>query len=208
MKNKVLIIITSVVILVPAIVGLLMWNILPESLAIHFDVNGNPDGWCGKAFAVFGLPLFALAMHLLSIFVTIHDPKYENTGRKIQSLVVWICPIFSVLAGIVTYSYSLNPTFSVLPILEGVLGIIIMIIGNYLPKCRQNYTIGIKLPWTLHDSENWNKTHRFAAKVWLIGGLVLTVNALISSMVISIAVILLLVLAPTVYSFAYSKTHR
>lgn len=83
-----------------------------------------------------------------------------------------------------------------------------MIIGNYLPKCRQNYTIGIKLPWTLHDSENWNKTHRFAAKVWLIGGLVLTVNALISSMVISIAVILLLVLAPTVYSFAYSKTHR
>lgn len=51
-------------------------------------------------------------------------------------------------------------------------GLIFIIIGNYLPKCKQNYTIGIKCPWTLNDTENWDKTHRFSAYVFMLCGVI------------------------------------
>lgn len=107
----------------------------------------------------------------------------------------------------ILYSYSLNLSFPALPVIEIFVGIMIMMIGNYLPKIHQNHTIGIKLPWTLNNTENWNKTHRLAGKVWLTGGLIIAVNAFFNVLLISLAVMLLLVLIPLIYSFAYSRKH-
>jgi uncharacterized membrane protein len=91
------------------------------------------------------------------------------------------------------------------------LGALFTIIGNYLPKCRQNWTMGIKFPWTLSDAENWNHTHRLAGPVWVAGGLLLVLCSFFSRHPIgaygSIAVILLMVTIPTVYSYLYHKQH-
>lgn len=83
MKNKTIIIITSVIILLPAVAGMILWNRLPDSMAIHFDISGTPDNWCHKARVIFGLPLFMLAAQWFCVFMTSRDPKHENTGRKI-----------------------------------------------------------------------------------------------------------------------------
>ena len=56
-------------ILLPLLAGLVLWNRLPESVAIHFGPDGQPDGWSGRAFAVFFMPLFILAAHLLAVFI-------------------------------------------------------------------------------------------------------------------------------------------
>ena len=79
----------------------------------------------------------------------------------------------------------------------------IIIIGNYLPKARQNYTIGIKIPWTLANEENWNRTHRLAGYLWMICGILMVLICL-TQLVPSewlIGIILFMTLVPCVYSF-------
>lgn len=208
MKNKAMIFATAIVILLPMFFGLIIWDSLPDTIAIHFDVNGSADNWCQKGWAVFGIPLFILATQLFCLFMTSHDPKRKNINDKIYKLVIWICPICSMIGGIIMFSDALDVPFPVFSILQAVIGIAIILIGNFLPKSRQNYTIGIRLPWTLNDKENWNSTHRFAGKVWIAGGLILVINAFLNNWIISLVVILFLVVIPCIYSFTYHKKHK
>jgi len=85
-----------------------------------------------------------------------------------------------------------------MPVLMGVL---FVIIGNYLPKCKQNYTIGIKIPWTLNNEENWNKTHRFAGWLWTACGLLVILTGFIGGFWLFMIVTLLMVFAPIIYSY-------
>ena len=78
------------------------------------------------------------------------------------------------------------------------IGVLFMIIGNYLPKCKQNYTMGIKLPWTLDDEENWNRTHRFAGFLWVAGGVVIAINAFLKWEWLFLVVVFAMVLIPTI----------
>ena len=80
-------------------------------------------------------------------------------------------------------------------------------IGNYLPKCKQNYTMGIKLPWTLADENNWNRTHRFAGPIWVVCGLVIMLCGLIGGafLWVMVAAFVVMIAAPTVYSYLLFK---
>ena len=79
------------------------------------------------------------------------------------------------------------------------------ILGNFLPKLRQNYTIGIKLPWTLASEENWNKTHRLAGYLWVVCGLIILFGTMagLLSKVGAVAVFMIMLLVPSVYSFVF-----
>ena len=80
-----------------------------------------------------------------------------------------------------------------------------MVIGNLLPKCKRNYTIGIKVPWALKDDENWNKTHRLAGKLWVLGGAVMVVTAVFGNYIIFFGIVLLMCVVPTIYSYLYYR---
>jgi len=86
----------------------------------------------------------------------------------------------------------------VMPIL---VGLTLAIIGNYLPKCKQNYTIGIKIPWTLNSEENWNRTHRFAGRLWMVCGLAIMLTGFIGGFWVFLPIVLLMVLVPFLYSY-------
>ncbi len=193
-------------ILLPLLAGLILWNRLPESIATHFGPDGQPDGWSGKAFAVFFLPLFILAAHLLAVLITCADPKRQNISDKTLGLVFWIAPLCSVMAGILTYATALGCQPNVNVFVQLVLGLLFMVIGNFLPKCRQNYSVGIKTPWALNDPENWSRTHRFAGRLWIVGGLLLALTAFSGTVWLLLAVLLAMAFAPMVYSYAlYAK---
>ncbi len=96
-KNKKTIILTSFMILIPVIIGLVLWDNLPMEIATHFDFEGNPDGWSGKGMVVFGLPCIVLAIHLVCAYFTMHDPKSENINEKIFRIILWLCPIISIV---------------------------------------------------------------------------------------------------------------
>ena len=202
-KYKKTVILTTLVTLLPMLAGLLLWNQLPETIAIHFGANGEPNGWSSRAMAVFGLPAFIAAVNVLCAVGTSADPKNQNIQPKIFKLILWICPVISIICCGGTYAYALELPVSMEKLCMILVGVVFIIIGNYLPKCRQSYTVGIKLPWTLDSEENWNRTHRMAGGLWMAGGAVLMLLSLLGqiSVFIFLPVVLMMTLVPTVYSY-------
>ena len=201
--NKKTLIIASIVTLLPVLIGIVLWNRLPDRMAIHFGINNEADGYSSKAVAVFWLPLFLLAVEWFGAFVMANDPKKQNISSKQFSFSLWIVPVVSLVMAAALYSYNLGyqVNFSFVAFL--LLGIMFIIIGNYLPKARQNYTMGIKIPWTLANEENWNLTHHLAGYLWVIAGILMVIAALtgIGGTVWLILIVSLTVLVPCVYSY-------
>lgn len=200
-KNLKVLIITSLVILLPILAGAVLWNQLPEQIPSHWNASGEIDGWSSKPFVVFGLPLILLAAQWLCMLGSAADPKKENHSVKLIQLVLWIIPILSVLLHTVTYAVALGKEVRMEVVMPVFMGILFTIIGNYLPKCKQNYTIGIKIPWTLNSEENWNKTHRFAGWLWVLCGLIIMLTGFFGGFWIFLVIVILMVFAPFLYSY-------
>ena len=203
-EHRMLLVITSCIILLQTVVGMALWDRLPDPIATHFDFHNRPDGWTSKAFTVFGMPLVLLALHWITLLVS--STKYaqiKNLHSKINFLFWWIIPSVSLLVMVLCYGYALGAPFDIGRIVLPFVGVLFAITGNYMPKVRRNYSVGIKVPWTLADDENWNKTHRMAAPIWVICGMLLIVFGLIGYTTWpAFAVILVMIFLPTVYSFA------
>ena len=202
-KNRKLLIITSIVTVLPALIGIICWNRLPDMMATHFGLNNEADGFSGKAFAVFGIPAFLLAVLWLCAFVTSHDPKRQNISPRMFSLMLWIVPVVSLYVAAVMYPANLGYELDITFFSELLLGLLFIVVGNYLPKARQNYTIGIKIPWTLANEENWNRTHRLAGYLWMICGILIIVFGLTHfvSAPWLLGLPLIMVLVPCIYSY-------
>ncbi|MBQ9964887.1 MAG: SdpI family protein [Clostridia bacterium] len=209
--NKAKLILSSLGILLPIFVGLSLWNQLPEQVPTHWGPDGNPDGFSSRPVAVFLLPLIVFAIHWLCLLVTSKDTKNKDQHRKVFNLIWWICPVVSWFAGGIMYATVLGADVPVGTVAFLLMGFAFIVIGNYLPKCKQNRTLGIKLPWTLADEGNWNATHRIGGITWVIGGIVCILSAFLPQTALPFVFILLLVimmLIPTVYSYRYHKTHQ
>ena len=200
-RNKGMLILTSIMILVPMLAGLLLWNRLPEQVPIHWGVNGEVDGWAGKGFAVFALPAMMLGFHWICALASSLDSKSREHSPKVLLVVLWILPILSLVLCSLVYATALGYQLSVEIIMPMLVGLMFLIVGNLLPKCRQSYTMGIKLPWTLANEENWNKTHRFGGKVWAIGGVIIMITAFVGSFWLLMSTTVVMVAAPTIYSY-------
>ena len=201
--NKKTLIITSIVTILPVLIGIICWNRLPDVMATHFGFNNEANGFSSKAFAVFGLPLILLAVLWVGAFVTAHDPKRQNISPKMFSLMLWIAPVISLVAATTIYPVNLGYELDIAFFSELLLGLMFIIIGNYLPKARQNYTIGIKIPWTLANEENWNRTHRLAGYLWMICGILMILISLTRFVPAEwlVGIFLIMVLVPCIYSF-------
>ena len=207
-ENKKQLIMTSIITLIPVFIGLILWNRLPERLTTHWGISGEANGWSSKAYTVFVLPFIMLVLHWVCVLVTLKDPKNKEQSNKVFGMVLWVSPIASLLIGTITYAVALEIDIRVDMIVRLMIGMLFVIMGNYLPKCKQNYTIGIKVVWALHNEENWNKTHRFAGKVWVLGGVFLLATILLpmeTFIAVMLPVILVLSFIPMIYSYLYYR---
>ena len=201
--NKKTLIIASIVTILPILIGLLVWDRLPDVMATHFGMDNEANGWSSKAFAVFGLPLFLLAMEWIAAVVTSQDPRRQNISPKLFTLILWIIPVVSIVCGAAIYTYNLGMRTDTSFFAMIFMGLMFIVIGNYMPKTRQNYTIGIKIPWTLADEENWNRTHRLAGYLWVAGGILMLLAALTGFTNIRwfFVILVVMTIVPCVYSF-------
>ena len=204
-KNWKVLVITSVITLLPILAGLILWNQLPEQMPTHWNAAGEVDGWSSKPFAVFGLPLILLAAQWLCTLGVGADPKKNNHPEKILHLVLWIIPVLSVVLFAITYAVALGKEVRMEVVMPVFIGILFAIIGNYLPKCKQNYTIGIKIPWTLNSEENWNRTHRFAGRLWVICGIAIMLTGFFGGFWVFLPIVLLMVIVPCIYSYVLNR---
>ena len=198
-------IITSIIILAPIVAGLLLWNQLPAEMATHFGSDGEPDGWSSKEFAVIGLPLFLLAVHWFCAAFTGVDPKKENISNKMMTLILWICPVVAIVGDGSMYLYALNNSINTTIIGVILVGCLLLVLGNYMPKMKQSYTLGIKLPWTLNSEENWNRTHRLAGWITMLAGVIVLIGGFIEQFWTVFVAIALVAVVPAFYSYVLYK---
>jgi len=206
-NNRWNLIVTSILILLPILFGVIVWDRLPETMTTHWGADGVADGHSGRLFAVLGLPLIIFALHLLIFFVSKLDKNVDRNPRMF-GIILWIMPAVSLIANGIMYAAA----FDVEPRIElamiPFIGILFVAMGNYLPKCRQNNTMGIKIKWTLENEENWNATHRFAGKVWVFGGLLVILSVFLpikAAVAVMVAAMILLIIIPFVYSWLYHR---
>ena len=211
MKNKKYWLITSAVTLLPIILGLLLWDRLPDKLPTHFGIDGAADGWGSKGFAVFGIPAMWLIFHLITWGVTRLDQQNRGHNEKVLNLVGLTFPTMSIAFSVLLYTRALEIELDMSAILFPLLGLLFIAMGNWLPKVKQNSTLGIKIKWTLYNEENWNKTHRFAGFVWVIGGVLFCLMGFVPEKTLLFLLplqILLLAVVPTVYSWNLARKQR
>lgn len=210
-ENKFMIILSSLVILLPILFGLIRWDELPDTMTTHWGADGNADGFNAKPLVVFGLPLVLLLFHLVCLFFTALDNKQKGQNKKALRIIFWIIPVLSLFISGITYAIALNKIFDFARLTPALIGIAFILIGNYMPKIKQNRTLGIRLPWTLYNEENWNKTHRLCAKVWVTGGFILLFSIFLSptAMVpVLVCTITALAIIPVVYSYCIYRKHQ
>lgn len=194
--------------LVALILGAVYFNQLPDEMAVHFDSNNVENGFAPKWFALFGIPVLLMIVHCIVITMIQNDPKKANQSKVVKLISFWLCPILSVLMQIAFISYGFDKQFDMATYVSAGMGVLFMVIGNYLPKSRQNYTIGIKLPWTLSSEENWNKTHRLAGWLWILCGLLMIILSLITNSIYTLFIIIIMVFVPMGYSFTLYKREK
>lgn len=204
-KNLKTMIITSIIILAPIVAGLLLWDQLPAEMATHFGSDGEPDGWSSKEFAVIGLPLFLLTVHWFCAAFTGVDPKKENISNKMMTLILWICPVVAIVGDGSMYLYALNNSINTTIIGVILVGCLLLVLGNYMPKMKQSYTLGIKLPWTLNSEENWNRTHRLAGWITMLAGVIVLIGGFIEQFWTVFVAIALVAVVPAFYSYVLYK---
>lgn len=209
MKNRVTKIglITTFMCLLPMGFAALVYDRLPARMPIHFDAAGNADNFASKAFACFAIPAFLAGMNVLLHFLIQADPKRKNANGVVKEIARWSMPVLSIGANSAVILKSLGHDVPMEVILPLVLGVLFIVLGNYMPKCKQNYTIGFKLPWTLNNEDNWNKTHRLAGAMMMLGGVLILISAFVKSLAVILFVIaiLLMVLIPGIYSYLLHK---
>ena len=197
--------------LLPCVMGLLLWKKLPDTMISHWGADGVADGTASKAFMVFAMPAILAAVNLLCILATALDRKQMQQNKKAMRVVFWIIPICSLAVMAMVFGIAVDKAADAVVLLPLLVGVMFALIGNYMPKVKQNSTLGVKIFWTLSNEENWNKTHRFAGKIWVIGGFVVMLTALLPTKWLLGAIlplILLIAFAPMAYSYCIYRRHK
>ena len=214
MKNSTLnLLLALVFISLPLAYAAYIYPSLPNTIPIHFNLQGEADGFGGRD-SIFLAPgimgAASLFVFLLLTNIKNFDPKrYQEADNGLfKKFALFMVGFLSVLGIIVTYassSPSINATKLILPLI----GFSFAAMGLYLPKIHQNYFAGFKLPWTLENVDNWNATHRLAGTVWLYGGLfqatsTITLSSKAGFICFMIATAVMVVV-PTVFSYRMFK---
>ncbi len=167
------------IIVIPFIYLAIVWHQIPETIATHFDINGEADDFGSKNMLIYMLLLLIGLTFLIFKIVPAIDPKkrfeqMSDSYLKIQFLVMALMSAISIFL-IHTAVSGGNSNNN---LLFALMGLFFMAMGNYLPTMKPNYFVGIRTPWTLENETNWRKTHRLGGKLFMIGGLLITLSSL------------------------------
>lgn len=197
------------IVLTPFVYLAIIWDSLPQRVPIHWNYKGEIDNWGDKFSLILMLLLLPVLMYVLMTFIPRIDPKNRISlmGGKFYQLKFFLVLFMSLVALLIVYTTKErsvnNPN-----LVFALLGVLLIIFGNYFKVIQPNYFIGIRTPWTLENNEVWKATHVFAGKIWVIGGFLLILGGLVLNNVfgkVLVFIIVVLALIPVVYSFIKFK---
>lgn len=160
-KNRRTLILSVLVYLAPMILGIAFYNKLPEQMPIHFTINDVPDNYAPKNFALFGIPIIMAIVQAICIIFEAKVNKLKNNEKpRIVKIMEWFIPIVTVFVYIIMIEVPLGSTVYVGKSVCLILGILFMIIGNYLPK--MSYEVGKNI---LHPTPKSEKEFRKISRI-------------------------------------------
>lgn len=208
MKNNRIVLISIIFIFLPLIVTLITLNYLPTSITIHF--NGTINKLNNK-FEILTLPILGIIFSLLILFVSLHalkKPEYINNKKMItvtNTIVIFLFNIltYNYLYLIISKTYTTNSISNKLPLI--MIGIIILLLGNYTPKTTRNSLFGIKTKATKSDDEIWNKTQRTGGYILTIFGVFFIIITITTTNSIALPILIIMLIVITIYLYIYSN---
>ena len=192
-----------------AIVGIL---IMPDTIPTHFGPSGEPDAW-GSKFTVLLYPAILVLVTVLAVPMIKLDPKQDNYERFSKYYYNFFLgfALFFLAMEAANIAIAMGAAINVGSIICFATGVLMLFVGNMMPKIKQNFFFGIKTPWALTDEENWFKTHRLGGKTFAAGGIVIMIAAFIpgeSKIWILLAAVLIMTFIPFVYSYLIFKNKQ
>ncbi|MEW9700166.1 SdpI family protein [Paenibacillus sp. SI8] len=191
---------------VPIGVAVVIYQDLPNQMASHFDLSGNVNGYMGKFSFIIFMSLLNLFLAFSLKVMPILDPKRANYTKflDVYELLRFVIVIF--LSGIfmIVLLYNRGYDISMTTVLFLFLGGLWIIFGNYMGRIRHNYTLGIRTPWTLASEEVWRRTHRLAAPLWVLCGLVMIFSGFFGAALVPYLLLFSIAVSigyPIIYSF-------
>ncbi len=156
--------ITSFVCLSPIILGILIWDKLPDVMPIHFDINGNPDNFASKEFTIVGLPVLMVLFQGIICLVSDLNVKKHGINKKIEAVTKWILPVITIVLQFATFGMVLGYSVDMRIIAAVIVGVEFLFLGNYLPK--MDYIKNYKL-----EPEKAKKINRFRGYEMVVMGI-------------------------------------
>lgn len=188
------------------IFNLLFYDKMPAELPTHWNFQGQADDYGSKFHAMVTIQGFLVLMNLFLCFMLDNDPRNKKQNNFVMTISKLAMPLIMIMAYIITVMSGLGREVNVSVIIPAFIGLLIIAIGNYLPKIKRNYTMGIKLPWTLNSDENWRRTHRLGGICFIIVGFSLILSVFLKSEIVFLVPLFLGAIIPAVYSYyLYTK---
>lgn len=209
MKIKPLDIIGWVLIAATLVAAFVVYPSLPDQIPMHWNMEGVVDS-SGSKNSIYFLPALMIGINAMLWVVPVLDPKRKNYEKFSPTMSVLRFSTTALLGAIfaVTVIESFQPgTVNVGSLVTMLVGIMLIVLGNYLPKVKHNYFVGIRSPWTLASEEVWIRTHRFSGPIFMAGGAILSVAAIVLSSAgpalfsTMMGVVVLVTLVPLGYSY-------
>ena len=199
-QTKVICWLAGICCLLPAIVGLVLYSRLPDQVAVHWGFGGEPNGFMHKFGACFGIPLLTAALYGVMIAVTWVELRRKKVSQRVMRGIVWIFPAVSWVASGAIYCTAMGIALRIDLLSMILLGTILILLGNYLPKCRPNGVIGFRCSWTFSSESVWEKTHLLAGRLFVVCGVLIILFSFWQLWVVSLVLLLAALLIPCVYA--------
>lgn len=161
--------ITSIVCLLPILLGISLWNKLPRTMAIHFNIYGVADGFASKEFVVFGLPVLMVLLQGFCCLINDFNSHKYGERKKFETVTKWIIPCLTIVLQATTLGNGLGWDLDIRKIVSFIIGILFLVIGNYLPKFDRvkNYNL---------DTQKARKINRFIGYETVVMGILFFVT--------------------------------
>lgn len=204
----------SLMIVVAAfIVSAVVYPRLPATIPTHWDLSGQPNGWSSRFWGAWLIPIFLLGMWALVRVLPRIDPRgsnYAKFGGTFEAIIDAIM-LFMLALHVVALRAALGHPVEMQRILPIGIGVLLIVIGNLLPRARPNWFVGIRTPWTLSSDRVWEKTHRFGGRVFVAAGLIITIASFVwvqEAHVVLFAVMVVVASSVMIYSYLEWKREQ
>ncbi|MGM0807132.1 MAG: SdpI family protein [Bacillota bacterium] len=195
------------------LIGVFAYPYLPDQMPMHWNIHGEVDGYWDKQYAAFFPPLLMIVLMALFIFMPRIDPKKENYKKFSSSYTIFITimNVFFLLLQSMTISYGLGVNIDISLVVNLGIGLLFIVLGNYLPRIKHNYFIGVRTPWTLANEKTWRKTHQLSGKLFVMAGILLVAISFLPGIYKftgMLVVVLSTVLIATIASYVFFNRYK